>query len=83
MTVPPLSLSGLFTLPKAQREAPGARAPTLRPSPLGPTQVPGHKETTLSPESGKKKVLINTKLSDNDSAQLRGSRSEVGTLGAE
>lgn len=31
-----------------------------------------------------KNVLINTKISNNDSAQLRGSRSEVGgTLGAE
>lgn len=69
---------GLLLLPKAQREAPGVRAPTLRPSPWRRTQVPGHKETTFSPETEKKKkVLINTKISNNDSAQLRGSRSEV------
>lgn len=51
---------GLFPLPEGQREAPGAGGPlspclTSDPSPLGLTQAPGHKETTTSPKTGKKR----------------------------
>lgn len=42
-----------------------------------PTQGPGHKKPTSNPKTEKKDVLINTKISNNDSAQLGGSRNGV------